>query len=74
MTGSVGGCWREVCSEAGPLVTSARLADRPAAIQAFIAGGVLLNVFSEELPQERQSRQGTFAAAALGFGALLVFL
>lgn len=46
----------------------------PAAIQAFIAGGVLLNVFSEELPKERQSRQGTFATAALGFGALLLFI
>lgn len=46
----------------------------PAAIQAFIAGGVLLNVFSEELPKERQGRQGTFAIAALGFGALLIFL
>ena len=46
----------------------------PAAIQAFIAGGVLLNVFSEELPKERQSRQGTFTAAALAFGALLIFL
>ena len=46
----------------------------PAAIQAFIAGGVLLNVFSEELPEERQSRLGTFAAAALIFGGLLIFL
>lgn len=46
----------------------------PAAIQAFIAGGVLLNVFSEELPEERQSRLGAFAAAALVFGALLIFL
>ena len=46
----------------------------PAAILAFVAGGVLLNVFSEELPKERRSRLGTFAAAALIFGTLLVFL
>lgn len=46
----------------------------PAAVQAFIAGGVLLNVFSEEFPEERQSRLGAFAAAALIFGALLIFL
>lgn len=46
----------------------------PAAVQAFIAGGALLNVFSEELPKKRQSRFGTFAAAALAFGTLLIFL
>lgn len=46
----------------------------PAAIQAFIAGGVLLNVFSEELPKERQSRLGTFVVAALLFGSVLLLL
>ena len=45
----------------------------PAAIQAFIAGGVLLNVFSEEMPNEQQGRLGTFTAAALIFGTLLIF-
>ena len=44
----------------------------PAAIQAFIAGGVLLTVFSEEIPKEPEGRQGTFAAAALLFGTLSV--
>ncbi len=38
---------------------------------AFIAGGVVLNVFKEELPGERQARFWPFAAAALAYGALL---
>jgi len=46
----------------------------PAAVQAFIARGVLLNVFWEELPRRRQSRLGTFTGAALLFGAALILL
>lgn len=46
----------------------------PAAVQAFIARGVLLNVFWEELPRQRQSRLGTFTGAALLFGAALILL
>ncbi len=38
---------------------------------AFIAGGIVLNVFKEELPGERSARFWPFAAAALGYGALL---
>lgn len=45
-----------------------------AAIQAFIAGGVPLNVFSEVIPKEQEARLGTFAAGALIFGSLLIFL
>ena len=46
----------------------------PAAIQAFVAGGVLLNVCSEELPNDQHGRLRTFTAAALIFGSLLMFL
>ncbi len=38
---------------------------------AFIAGGVVLNVFKEELPGERSARFSAFAVAALGYAALL---
>lgn len=38
---------------------------------AFLAGGVVLNVMKEELPEERQSSFPAFAAAALGYAALL---
>lgn len=39
---------------------------------AFIAGGVVLNVMKEELPEERQSRFWPFLGAALGYAAILV--
>jgi hypothetical protein len=38
---------------------------------AFLAGGVILNAIKEELPSERQSRFGAFAAAAVAYAALL---
>ncbi len=38
----------------------------------FLAGGVILNVMKEELPQERQSRFYAFAAGATGYAALLI--
>lgn len=41
---------------------------------AFLAGGVVLNVLKEELPEERQSRFGAFAAGAAGYAALLLAL
>lgn len=44
----------------------------PALIQAFIAGGVLLNVLKEQLPEARQSRYRDFVLGALAYGALLV--
>lgn len=39
---------------------------------AFIAGGVILNVIKEELPQERRSRFSAFALAGVAYAALLV--
>lgn len=39
---------------------------------AFLAGGVVLNVLKEELPEERQSRFAPFALGAAGYGALLL--
>lgn len=44
----------------------------PAFFQAFIAGGVLLNVLKEELPAERESRYWAFALGAGGYAALLI--
>lgn len=42
------------------------------ALIAFIAGGVILNVMKEELPEERESSFGAFAAGAAGYTALLL--
>lgn len=39
---------------------------------AFLAGGVILNVMKEELPQERESRFGAFLGGAAGYGVLLL--
>jgi hypothetical protein len=39
---------------------------------AFLAGGVVLNVLKEELPEERQSRFGAFAAGAAFYAGLLM--
>ncbi len=39
---------------------------------AFLAGGVILNVLKEELPEERQSRFGAFAAGAAIYTVLLL--
>lgn len=41
---------------------------------AFLAGGIILNVLKEELPQARESRFWTFSAGALGYSGLLLFL
>ena len=38
---------------------------------AFLAGGVILNVLKEELPEERQSSFTAFVAAAAGYTVLL---
>lgn len=42
------------------------------ALFAFLAGGVVLNVLKEELPEERQSRFGAFALGAGVYALLLV--
>lgn len=42
------------------------------ALFAFLAGGTILNVLKEELPEERESRFGAFAAGVAGYSALLI--
>lgn len=41
---------------------------------AFLAGGVVLNVLKEELPEERKSKFWPFAAGALGYALLLILI
>lgn len=41
---------------------------------AFLAGGVILNVLKEELPEERESRFWAFLLGVLGYGLLLLAL
>ena len=41
---------------------------------AFLAGGVILNVLKEELPEEKQSRFLPFALGAAIYTILLLFL
>ena len=41
---------------------------------AFIAGGTILNVLKEELPEERQSHFGAFVAGAAGYTVVLLAL
>lgn len=43
-----------------------------AALFAFLAGGVVLNVLKEELPEERESRFWAFALGAGAYAALLL--
>ena len=45
-----------------------------AVLFAFLAGGVIMNVLKEELPEERESRFWAFALGALGYTALLLTL
>lgn len=45
-----------------------------AVLFAFLAGGVILNILKEELPQERESRFWTFALGAVGYSGLLLIL
>jgi zinc transporter ZupT len=40
---------------------------------AFLAGGIVLNVLKEELPEERQSKFWPFALGAVGYAVLLIF-
>ena len=46
----------------------------PALLQSFIAGGVLLNVLKEELPDERKSRYWAFGLGAAAYSVLLLSL
>ena len=45
-----------------------------AVLVAFLAGGIILNVLKEELPQERESRFWAFSAGAAAYAALLIAL
>ena len=42
------------------------------ALFAFLAGGIILNVLKEELPEERESRFSAFAIGAAAYAALLL--
>lgn len=44
------------------------------ALTAFLAGGIVLNVLKEELPEDRESRFGSFALGAAAYTALLLAL
>lgn len=39
---------------------------------AFLAGGIILNVLKEELPEERESHFGAFAIGAITYAVLLI--
>ena len=41
---------------------------------SFLAGGVILNVLKEELPEERQSRFSAFSIGAFCYTVLLLLL
>lgn len=43
-----------------------------AALFAFLAGSIVLNVLKEELPEDRESRFWAFASGAAGYSALLI--
>jgi zinc transporter ZupT len=43
-----------------------------AVLFSFLAGGIVLNVLKEELPQERESRFWAFALGAAGYAILLI--
>jgi hypothetical protein len=43
-----------------------------AVLFAFLAGGIVLNVLKEELPDDRESRFGAFVLGAAGYTALLL--
>lgn len=45
-----------------------------AVLFAFLAGGVVLNVLKEELPEERESRFWAFAVGTIGYAVLLLAL
>lgn len=65
LTGAILGGWA-----IGTLVAVPETA--VALLFAFLAGGVVLNVLKEELPEERSSRFGAFASGAAAYAALLL--
>lgn len=55
----------------GGLMLTVR-AEAIAGLFAFLAGGIILNVLKEELPEERQSNFGAFALGATAYTVLLL--
>jgi zinc transporter ZupT len=45
-----------------------------AALFSFLAGGIVLNVVKEEVPEERRSNFFAFVAGAVGYAALLLLM
>ena len=45
-----------------------------AAIQAFLAGSIILNVLTQELPEARRGKVFPFTAGALGYAAVLMLV
>ncbi len=45
-----------------------------AAVRALLAGGVVLDVLQEELPEDRESSYPAFLLGALGYASLLLLL
>ena len=45
-----------------------------ATLTAFLMGGVIMNVFKEELPEERKSRFLPFFIGIVGYAALLLVI
>ncbi len=43
-----------------------------ALLLSFLAGGIVLNVIKEEVPDERESKFWAFAAGALAYTAILL--
>lgn len=68
--------WLAAAPVAGWLIgVATRLpAEATAALFAFLAGGIVLNVLKEELPEDRQSRFWAFAAGAAGYATLLLLV
>lgn len=44
------------------------------AVRALLAGGVVLNVLQEELPEDRDSSYPAFLLGALGYASVLLLL
>lgn len=54
----------------GTLISQAAIA----VLFAFLAGGIVLNVLKEELPEDRESRFWSFVVGAIGYAGLLLAL
>ena len=65
LSAAVLGGWLLGCLTAVPAVALA-------AVTAFLAGGVILNVMKEELPEERRSRFSAFLLGASGYALVLL--